>query len=145
MYRVVISSWRWLYTTLPMKKQACISARSMVLTASKLLRLRPPVSGKIASQYRLCHLTLRSFCQSIRQGSRRPRGGQWFPAPPLEIGVPPFHVWPTGCGIHPTLHFKNVAPPFGFWPLLLFFGPPAVKSWRRAWAYCALHHIPKLI
>ena len=35
-------------------------------------------------------------------------------------------------GPTPTRHyFKNVAPPSGFWPLLLAFGPPAAKSWRR--------------
>jgi len=64
--------------------------------------------------------------------SRRQREGAVVPGPPFEIGSPPFHVWPTGCRIHPILHFKNVAPPFGFWPLLLVFGPPAAKSWRRA-------------
>jgi len=26
-----------------------------------------------------------------------------------------------------------VAPPSGLWPLLLVFGPPAAKFWRRPW------------
>ena len=41
---------------------------------------------------------------------RRQRGVQWCP-------VPPFHVWPPGCCIHPMQYFSNVPP-------LLFFGPP---------------------
>jgi len=54
------------------------------------------------------------------QAGSSPAGGQWCPAPPFEIGAPPFHVWPTGCCIHPILYFKNVSPPSGFWlPLLL--------------------------
>jgi len=32
------------------------------------------------------------------------------PGRPFEIGVPPFHVWPTGCCMHPILYFKNVSP-----------------------------------
>jgi len=28
--------------------------------------------------------------------------------------------------------FEKCAPPSGFWPLHLVFGPPAAKSWRRA-------------
>jgi len=61
---------------------------------------------------------------SVLQG-RRQRGGQWCPAPHLK-SVPPFHVWPPDCCIHPTPHLKNLAPPF--W----FLAPPAAKSWRRA-------------
>jgi len=43
-------------------------------------------------------------------------GGPVVPGPPFEIGAPSFHVWLTGCCIHPTLYFKNV-------PLQLVFGP----------------------
>ena len=46
---------------------------------------------------------------------------------PFEIGAPPFHVWPPGCCIHPILYFKNVPPPFGFWPLFVVFGPPCCQ------------------
>jgi len=59
---------------------------------------------------------------------RRQRGGQWCLASPFEIGAPPFHFWPPGCYIHPTLHFKNMA-------------LPAAKSWRRA----CLEHCDHLI
>jgi len=52
---------------------------------------------------------------------------------PIWNRFPPFLVWPTAYCIHPILHFKNMASPFGFWPLLLLFGPPAAKPWRRAW------------
>jgi len=62
-----------------------------------------------------------------------PAGIQWCPAPPFEIGSPPFQIWPTGCCIHPILHFKMCPPPSGFRPLLLFFTPPVAKSWWRAW------------
>jgi len=44
--------------------------------------------------------------------------------PPIWNRCPPFHVWPTGCCIHPILYLKNVVRPSGFWPLLLVFGPP---------------------
>jgi len=53
---------------------------------------------------------------NARTQGRRQRGGQWFPAPPFETCVPLFHAWPTGCCIHPILHFKNMV-------LLLAFGP----------------------
>ena len=50
---------------------------------------------------------------------RRQRGGQWCPAPPFEIGATPFHIWPTGCCIHPMWPpFLVLAPP-GFCPPLL--------------------------
>ena len=62
-----------------------------------------------------------------------PAGGPVVPGPPFEICAPPFHVWPPGCCIHLIQYFKNVVPPSHFWPLLLVFGPPAAKSWRRAW------------
>ena len=57
-----------------------------------------------------CETLYRSFTRApvgSDQG-RRQRGSQWCPAPP-------FHVWPTGCCIHPILYFKNV-PPSGFGP-----------------------------
>jgi len=66
-----------------------------------------------------------------------PAGGPVVPSPPFEIGAPPFHVWPTGCCIHPTLYLKNVVP-------LLVFGPPAAKSWRRA-CFCVNVRLPFLI
>jgi len=68
-----------------------------------------------------------------RQQVRRQRGGQWCPAPPFEIGAPPFHVWPTGCCIHPILYIKNVAPLLVYGLSFWFLVPPAAKSWRRAW------------
>jgi len=55
---------------------------------------------------------------NIHKQSRRQRGGQWCLAP-FWNWCPPFHVWPTGCCIHPILYLKNLAPPSGFWPLLL--------------------------
>jgi len=62
-----------------------------------------------------------------RQG-RRQRGGQWCPAPPFEIGSPPFHVWPTGCCIRPILYFKNLSPLLAlgssFWFLALLLLNP---------------------
>jgi len=74
------------------------------------------------------------------QQGHRQRGGQWCPAPPFEIGVPPFHVWRPGCYIHPILYLKNEGPPSGFWP-------PAAKSWGRAWLSAvtvSLHCLPKM-
>ena len=58
--------------------------------------------------------------------------GPVVPGPPFEIGAPPLHVWPTGCCIHPILHFKNVAPLLVFGPSFWFLAPPAATSWRRA-------------
>jgi len=63
-----------------------------------------------------------------RQG-RRHRGGQSCPAPPFEISVPPFHVWHTGCCIHPILYFKNVGPPAGFRPSLLLNPVDGPAQW----------------
>jgi len=60
-------------------------------------------------------------------------GGASGARPPHLKSVPPFHVWPFGCYINPILYLKNMAPPSGFWTLLLVFGPPTAKSWRRAW------------
>jgi len=82
------------------------------------------------------HLTTISRWQAAKRGGqqgRRQRGDQWCPAQPFEIYAPSFHVWLPGCCIHLIQYFKNVAPLSGFWPLLLVFGPPAAKSWRRAW------------
>jgi len=53
---------------------------------------------------------------------RRQRGASGA-ATPIWNWCPSFHVWPPGCYIHPILYFKNVSPPSGFWPLLVF-GPP---------------------
>jgi len=50
------------------------------------------------------------------------------PAEGPVVPGPPYHVWPTGCCIHPILYCKNV-------PSLLIFGPPAAKFWRRACFY----------
>jgi len=56
--------------------------------------------------------------------------GAW---PPHFKSVPlHFTFDPPVAAYIPTLYFKNVAPPSGFWPLFLVFGPPAAKSWRRA-------------
>ena len=63
---------------------------------------------------------------------RRQRGTSGARLPYLK-SVTPFHVWLAGGCIHPIQYFKNVAHLSGFWPLLLVFGPPAAKSWRRAW------------
>ena len=52
-----------------------------------------------------------------------PAGGQWRPAPPFEIGAPPFHVWLPGCCIHPILYFKIVAPLLVFGPSFWFLPP----------------------
>ena len=49
--------------------------------------------------------------------------------------VPPFHVWPPGCCIHPIQYFKNVPPLLVSGPSY-FLAPPAAKSWRRAWMQC---------
>jgi len=85
--------------------------------------------------------------ERCKQG-RRQRGGQWWPASPFKIGAPPFHVWPTGCCIHPVLYFKNVPPPFWFsappsvfWPsLLLNSGDgPGCKSDVYVSYPCVLH------
>jgi len=78
------------------------------------------------------NLVLRSaspsgMCAKLRTAAatqgRRQREGQWCLAPPFEIGVPPFHVWPPGCCIRPMLYLTIVAPPFGFWPSILFWAP----------------------
>ena len=66
----------------------------------------------------------------MRLSGPSPAGGPVVPGPPIWNLCPPFHIWSPGCCIHPIHYFKNVASPFGFWPLLLVFGPPAVKSWR---------------
>jgi len=42
-----------------------------------------------------------------------PAGGAVVPGPLIWNRCPPFHVWPTGCCIHPILYIKNV-PPFWF-------------------------------
>ena len=55
---------------------------------------------------------------SARQG-RRQRGGSGAQLP-IWNRYTPFHVWPPGCCLHPILYFKNVIPPSGFWPLLVF-------------------------
>ena len=54
-------------------------------------------------------------CVFVFSSGPSPAGGPVVPAPHLK-SVPPFHDCPTGCCIHPILHFKNVA-------LLLDFGP----------------------
>ena len=45
---------------------------------------------------------------------------------PLSKSVSPFHIWPSGCCIHPILYLKKISP-------LVVFGPPAEKSWRCIW------------
>jgi len=57
------------------------------------------------------------------QGHRQ-RGGQWCPAPHLKSVLPPFHVWPPGCCIHPIQYLKNVPPPFWFLAPPFVFWPP---------------------
>jgi len=54
-----------------------------------------------------------SFCDCVRAVASVGASGA---RPPHLKSVPPFHVWPPGCYIHPILYFKNVAP-------LLVFGP----------------------
>ena len=86
------------------------------------------LSGTLSLLKSLLHcLCVRTADIVAKYAGPSPAGGQWCPPPPpFEIGTPPFHVWPTGCCIHPILYFKNVppfwflAPPSGFWlPLLL--------------------------
>ena len=48
-----------------------------------------------------------------------PSRGPVVPFPHLKY-VFPFHIWPPGCCIHPTLYLKNVAP-------LVFFCPPCCE------------------
>ena len=68
-----------------------------------------------------------------------PAGWPVVPDPSFEIGTPPFHVWPTGCCIHPILYLKNVALPSWFLappgfslPLLLHpgDGPEQVETFK---------------
>jgi len=63
----------------------------------------------------------------VLRGRAVTSGGQWYPDPLFEIGATPFHVWPTGCCIHPTLYLKNVPPLPVFGPSFCFW-PPAAKS-----------------
>ena len=91
----------------------------------------------------LCHVKefwqgnpSRSSHELYLQSGPSPAGGQWCLVPPFEIDDPPFHVWPTGCCIHPTLYFKNVAPLLVFGPSFSFLAPPAATSWRRACLQC---------
>ena len=64
----------------------------------------------------------------------RLRGGSGARPPIWNRCAPPFNVWPPDCCIRPILYFLNVPPlSSGFWPLFFVFGPPATKSWRRAW------------
>ena len=58
-----------------------------------------------------------SIC-STRQGVVSGEGSG-SRAPHLKSVPPLFHVWPSGCCIHPILYFKNVAP-------FCFFAPPSV-------------------
>ena len=46
-------------------------------------------------------------CVHPKRSGPSPAGGAVVPGPQFEIGAPPFHVWPTGCCIHPILYFKN--------------------------------------
>jgi len=66
-------------------------------------------TGKILKKLSIYFQTperfLRSVCTLTVMQGRRQRGIQWCPAPPFEIGAPPFHVWPTSCYIHPLLYF----------------------------------------
>jgi len=64
----------------------------------------------------------------FNQTGSSPAGGQWCPASPFEIGAPLFHIWPSGCCIHPILYFKNVVPLLFFLPLHLVFGPPLLLN-----------------
>ena len=67
--------------------------------------------------------------QSVDQPGPSPAGGPAVPGPPIWNRCPtPFHVWPTGCCIHPMLYCKNVAPPSGFRPLRLFLAPLPLTS-----------------
>ena len=66
---------------------------------------------------------------------RRQRGASGA-ATPIWNWCPSFQVWPPGCYIHPILYFKNVAPPSGFWPLLLVFGPPCCYILATILSYC---------
>jgi len=47
----------------------------------------------------------KTFRLSYVRSGPSPAGGAVVPGPQFEIGVPPFHVWPTGCCIHPILYF----------------------------------------
>ena len=60
-----------------------------------------------------------------------PAGGPVVPDPHLKSVPPISRLAPR------LLHTSNIVffkcgPLSGFWPLLLVFGPPAAKSWRRA-------------
>jgi len=59
----------------------------------------------------------------VHKNRSSPAWGKWCPSPHLKC-VPPFHVWPPGCCIHPILYLKMIPP-------LRCLSPPAAKSWRR--------------
>ena len=58
--------------------------------------------------------TTRAVARGEASGARPPQ---------FEIGASPFHVWPPGCCIHPTLYFLNVAPLLAFGPSFWFLAP----------------------
>jgi len=48
--------------------------------------------------------SLPPYCLLLLCSGPSPAGGQWCPGPP-------FHVWPSGCCIHPILYLKMCPPP----------------------------------
>ena len=63
-----------------------------------------------------CRPTIRSGYSGCASRAVASGGGSGARPPHLKSVPPPFHVWPTGCCIHPILYFKMCPPPFGFWP-----------------------------
>jgi len=78
-------------------------------------------------------VVLSGSCPRWQLSGAGPAGGPVVPGPPFEIGAPISRL------AHLLLHtsntvFSKCAPPYGFWPLLVFGPPPAASSWRRAWS-----------
>jgi len=82
--------------------------------------VQPAPLGRGCNQQDLPRQSTLGHSGHVSEPGPSPAGGPVMPGPPFKFCAPPFHVWFTGCCIHPIWRFKNVVP-------LLVFGPPCCE------------------
>jgi len=78
----------------------------------------PPLNLLAGPAPAMCKLINFKFFHNVENAGQSPAGGQCCPAPPFEIGAPPFHVWPP-VAAYIQYSILKMWPPSGFWPPLL--------------------------
>jgi len=105
-------------------------ARGLLVLTDK----RPSCPMQLSIFWNIVHIGLNVFWSNALGPfwtGPSPVGGPMVPGPHLK-SVPPHFTFGPWLLYTSNTAFKKCAPPSGFWPLPLVFGPPAAKSWRRA-------------